>query len=164
MQAQLQTMSGGNERQAYLSSRAPPFNDAAVFIENHVSLGPENQRAVFSGRVNGFVPVEEAKRRDQEVNSMWEQANDDISALFDLMSRVQAKYGRSKASPRLFDAEFRNCTWEEVMAEVQAAADAWKTRSNKDFVTMSLIDKVGQNSRALQTWIEMLPAGDYGAR
>jgi hypothetical protein len=160
------------ERELYLSSRRPPRNDAAVFVENHVALGPESTLAIFSERVDAFVPVEEAKRQDQEAASMWEEANDEINALFDLMAKVQAKFGGNptasaivaKAETQHPSTNLRNCTWNDVMAEVQEAANMWKRRPSRDSKMMGLIDKVGQNSAALEAWIQLLPVGDYGAR
>lgn len=174
MQDRLRNQSAEVERQLYLSSRRPPRNDAAAFVENHVALGPQSPPVVFSERVDAFVPVDEARRHDQEAASMWEEANDDINALFDLIAKVQAKFTNSlpatgtgtlvTAKTSQASANLRNCTWNDVMAEVQTAANMWKQRPSRDSKMMSLIDKVGQNSTALEAWIQLLPMGDYGAR
>jgi hypothetical protein len=172
MQDHFRIQSAEVERQLYLSSRRPPRNDAAVFVENHVALGPQSSLAVFSERFDAFIPVEEAQRHDQEVARMWEEANDEINALFDLMAKVQEKFGGSptatgivaKANTPLPSANLRHCTWNDVMAEVQEAANMWKKRPSRDSKMMGLIDKVGQNSAALEAWIQLLPMGDYGAR
>ncbi|KAH6677900.1 hypothetical protein F5X68DRAFT_278047 [Plectosphaerella plurivora] len=159
------------ERQLYLSSRRPPRNDAAVFVENHVTLGSQPSLAVFSRRVDSFVPVEEAKRHDQKATSMWEEANGEINDLFDLMVQVQAKYtGPVPATTAMVSSKaskppkgLLDCTWNDVMAEVQVSANSWKKRPSRDSRIIGFIDKVGQNSKALEAWIGLLPAGDYGS-
>jgi hypothetical protein len=60
--------------------------------------------------------------------------------------------------------QLRRCNWDEVMAEIQTTAVRWKSSPNKQSKVMVFIDKVGRHSQALQTWLDLLPGGDYGSR
>jgi hypothetical protein len=85
--------------------------------------------------------------------------------LFTLMEQVQNKLDRDAAG---IDAgskvNLRHCDWKAVMGEVGRTAQRWKARPNKHSKVMVFIDKVGRHSVAMETWLGLLPAGDYGSR
>jgi hypothetical protein len=50
------------------------------------------------------------------------------------------------------------------MSEVKATGQRWKTAPSRTARARRCLEKLGQNSEALQAWLGLLPAGDYGAR
>ena len=98
---------------------------------------------------------------------MWKEADKDIQELLRMTEELRKKLTKEKATGNvttLAKEDLRNCTWEEVMGEVEATSTLWRTSTIKSTKTMQYIDKVGQNSEAFQSWLELLPAGDYGSR
>jgi hypothetical protein len=50
------------------------------------------------------------------------------------------------------------------MEEVQTTASRWSTTPKKTSKMMMCLDRLGRNSDAFQSWIQVLPGGDYGSR
>lgn len=90
----------------------------------------------------------------------------EIDKLFALIDQVRAKMDKkspgSLQQPARLD--LRRCTWDQVMGEVHSAATRWSTTPKKSSKIMNCLDKLGQNSAAFKSWLELLPAGDYGSR
>ncbi|KAG5661788.1 hypothetical protein KAF25_004027 [Fusarium avenaceum] len=149
------------QRNLFLSSRdRHPSSEAAVFIENHVALSGQ-QRPVFSERGGGFVSLNEANKQQQESTTLWKEVDEEKERLFELMQQVQKKLSKEHSSEDMID--LRKCSWREVMGQVQKTAQRWKLRPNKQGRTMILIDKLGRHSSALESWLGLLPSGDYGS-
>lgn len=82
-----------------------------------------------------------------------------------MMEKVREKLRKKNfLGNSLTDLDLRHCKWGEVMSEVQMTATSWKTSTTHSTKMMQYIDKVGQNSKAFESWLSLLPAGDYGAR
>ncbi|KAI3391982.1 hypothetical protein diail_6389 [Diaporthe ilicicola] len=126
--------------------RAPPKN-AAVFTE-------------ITDPVHA-----EANKQDQINIEMWKEADEEVNQLFDLIAQVRVKM--DKKSPgshqQRTGLNLRRYTWEQVIGEVQSLATRWSTSSKKSSKMMRCLEKLGQNSGALKSWLELLPAGDYGS-
>ncbi|KAK8112588.1 hypothetical protein PG984_013114 [Apiospora sp. TS-2023a] len=155
----------GGKRKAELSAFTvtPPPDEAVRFIENKIAPSDQTQ-SVFHERVNSFVLVDEAERQDQISADLWKEADEDKEQLFSMMERVREKLKkRGFASNTLADSNLRHCKWGEVMSEVQTTATNWRTSTTHSTKMMHYIDKVGQNSKAFESWLTLLPAGDYGA-
>ncbi|KAK7964339.1 hypothetical protein PG988_011313 [Apiospora saccharicola] len=153
-----------NARQNYLHSRSRhPPDEAVRFIENQIA--PSGQTpSVFHERVNSFVLVDEAERQDQISADLWKEADEEKEQLFSMMEKVREKLKkRGSAGNTLADSNLRHCKWGEVMSEVQATATSWRASTTHSTKMMHYIDKVGQNSKAFESWLTLLPAGDYGA-
>ena len=98
---------------------------------------------------------------------MWKRADEEKEELFRMVEKVREKLTKGKTASNvttLAKVDLRNCKWEEVMTEVEATSTLWRTSTIKSTKTMQYIDRVGQNSEAFQSWLELLPAGDYGSR
>lgn len=81
------------------------------------------------------------------------------------MAQAQQKlYGGKGSRGQTHITNLRKSNWTEVMAEIEATAQKWKASSEKQGKIMIFIDKVGRNSSALQSWLSLLPMGDYGSR
>ncbi|KAI0442771.1 hypothetical protein F4803DRAFT_562076 [Xylaria telfairii] len=93
---------------------------------------------------------------------MWKQADAEKEELFDLIEQVQTKF-EAKGGNRLSGLELRRCKWDQVMLQVQETSSRWKSSPRRTSKAMQCIDKLGQNSEAFQSWLELLPAGDYGS-
>ena len=50
------------------------------------------------------------------------------------------------------------------MSEVKDTGQRWKTAPSRTARARRCIEKLGQDSGALQAWLGLLPAGDYGSR
>ncbi|KAK7912143.1 hypothetical protein PG985_014624 [Apiospora marii] len=153
-----------NARQTYLQSRSRhPPDEAVRFIENQIAPSGQAQ-SVFHERVDSFVLVDEAERQDQISADLWKEADEEKEQLFSMMEKVREKL-KKKSSPgsTLADLDLRHCKWGEVMSEVQITATGWRTSTTHSAKMMQYIDKVGQNSKAFESWLTLLPAGDYGA-
>ncbi|KIL88242.1 hypothetical protein FAVG1_08321 [Fusarium avenaceum] len=149
------------QRNLFLSSRdRHPSSEAAVFIENHVALSGQ-QRPIFSERGGGFVSLNEANKQQQESTALWKEVDEEKERLFELMQQVQKKLSKEQSSEDMVD--LRKCSWREVMGQVQKTAQRWKLRPNKQGRTMVFIDKLGRHSSALESWLGLLPSGDYGS-
>lgn len=98
--------------------------------------------------------------------AMWKEADEEINQLFALMVQVCEKMDRksSGSHKQLTSLNLRQCTWEQVMGEVQSLATRWSTSPKKSSKMMICLEKLGQNSDAFKSWLELLPAGDYGSR
>ncbi|KAI0453850.1 hypothetical protein F5B21DRAFT_478091 [Xylaria acuta] len=150
------------ERSQFLMSRArTPIDAAARFVETRIVASGQSD-AVYSERGGNFVTVQQGKREEQISAEMWKQADAEKEELFDLIEQVQNKF-EDKGSRRLSGLELRRCKWDQVMIQVQETSSRWKSSPRRTSRAMQCIDKLGSNSEALQSWLELLPAGDYGA-
>ncbi|KAJ4003192.1 hypothetical protein NW752_011633 [Fusarium irregulare] len=153
-----------HQRAAFLAAcdRHPP-NQAITYMENNVAV-PGQPLPIFSERANGFVTLNEARLQQSESNARWNEVRGEMEDLFKLMEQVQKKLDRDTAGN---DAEtkinLRKCDWKAVMGEVARTAQQWKSRPNKQGKVMVFIDKIGRHSGALETWLGILPMGDYGS-
>ncbi|KAI0410963.1 hypothetical protein F5X98DRAFT_358392 [Xylaria grammica] len=93
---------------------------------------------------------------------MWKQADEEKEELFDLIEQLQTKFD-GKGSSSHSGLELRRCKWDQVMVQVQETSNRWKTSPRRTSRAMKCIDRLGQNSEAFKSWLELLPAGDYGA-
>jgi hypothetical protein len=93
---------------------------------------------------------------------LWKNADDEKNKLFDLVERAQIKLNKSKGPHK--SSNLRSCKWEEVMSEVAATGQRWKTAPSRTAKARRCIEKLGEDSGALQAWLGLLPAGDYGSR
>jgi hypothetical protein len=96
---------------------------------------------------------------------LWDQANEEKDKLLNLMKDVQAKLDKNKssssASARI---DLSQCTWNQVMQEVQRMASQRSTSPKKSSKVARYISELGRNSDAFRSWLEILPGGDYGSR
>lgn len=166
--------------------RAPPTN-AAVFTEiNNPALGAPAPVHIES--LDRFGPVAEARKQNQiklghsklvrfiatRANltycfrsvEMWKEADDEVNQLFNLMDQVREKMNRKSMSSHQHrtSLNLRKCNWEQVMGEVQSLATLWSTSSRRSSKMMRCLEKLGKGSDAFKSWLELLPAGDYGSR
>lgn len=97
---------------------------------------------------------------------LWAEVNEEKEQLFNLMEEVQKKLLKRKADTGYAreEVDLRLCSWSDDLAETQKTAQQWKARPEKQEKTMIFINKVGTRSAALQTWLGLLPTGDYGSR
>ncbi|KAI8944576.1 hypothetical protein F4801DRAFT_594847 [Xylaria longipes] len=93
---------------------------------------------------------------------MWKQADVEKEELFELIEQVQAKFD-GKESNRLSGLELRRCKWDQVMLQIQETSSRWKSSPRRTSRAMQCINKLGENSEAFRSWLELLPDGDYGA-
>ncbi|KAF5720097.1 hypothetical protein FMUND_4381 [Fusarium mundagurra] len=151
-------------RELFLSARdRHPPNEAARYIENNIAL-PGQPLPVFSEHANGFVSLDEARQEREESASKWKEIQQEIEALFAVMEQVQKKLDQNKTDQKYSTkVDLRQCNWKVVMGEVEKTAQLWKSRPNKQSKIMVFVDKVGRHSEALEKWLALLPAGDYGS-
>ncbi|KAI9903641.1 hypothetical protein N3K66_000170 [Trichothecium roseum] len=121
--------------------------------ETHPALAEGDGGFGSPSEANGGAPLYSA--------DMWKEIDEEKDRLFDLMYKVQQKLVKDQTGQDAID--LRTCNWAQVMAQVQMTGTRWKSRPSKQGKTMVFIDKVGQNSSALQSWLGLLPAGDYGS-
>jgi hypothetical protein len=95
-------------------------------------------------------------------SALWKEVDEEKERLFELMQQVQKKLSKEQSSEDIVD--LRKCNWREVMGQVQKTAQRWKLRPNRQGRTMVFIDKLGRHSSALESWLGLLPSGDYGSR
>ncbi|KAH8669871.1 hypothetical protein BGZ61DRAFT_399325 [Ilyonectria robusta] len=154
----------GTERQDFLINRARlPSSDVAVFLENRVSI-PGQPGPVFVDRLDRVETLEEALNQETISKELWKQANDEKDRLFALMEQVRARLDKKLTSSIQSEhLDLRCCTWDRVMEEVQTTASRWSTTPKKTSKMMMCLDRLGRNSDAFQSWIQVLPGGDYGS-
>ncbi|KAF5717843.1 hypothetical protein FGLOB1_1951 [Fusarium globosum] len=152
------------QRELFLSARdRHPPNEAARYVENNIAL-PGQPRPVFSERANGFVSLDEARQQQEESASKWKEIQEEIEALFAVMEQVQKKLDQNKTGQKYgTKVDLRQCNWKVVLGEVEKTAQLWKSRPSKQSKIMVFVDKVGRHSEALEKWLALLPAGDYGS-
>lgn len=97
---------------------------------------------------------------------MWKEADEEITQLFALIATVRAKMDKKSSSGQMQRANvnLRQCTWEQVLGEVQSLSTRWSTSPKKASKSMVYLERIGKNSDALKCWLELLPEGDYGSR
>lgn len=150
-----------NDREEYLRSRTRhPRNEAARFVENNMVLA-DQPTPVYSERRDSFTRIPDAAQDNKISIELWKEADEEKEQLFATMERVRTKLAK-KGNVDKEALNLRSCKWEQVMQEVQMTATDWKT-SAKNSKTMLCIDKVGRNSDAFASWLELLPGGDYGS-
>ncbi|KAI0812813.1 hypothetical protein GGR55DRAFT_637974 [Xylaria sp. FL0064] len=150
------------ERSQFLVSRSRvPTDEAARFVEARVVVSRQSD-AVYSERGGNFVTVQEGKREEEISIEMWKQADAEKERLFDLIEQVQKKI-EDRGNSRLSSMELRRCTWDQVMVQIRETSLLWKNSSRRSSRAMRCIDKLGQNSEAFKSWLDLLPDGDYGA-
>ncbi|KAK1987588.1 hypothetical protein LZ30DRAFT_579789 [Colletotrichum cereale] len=98
---------------------------------------------------------------------MWKEVDGEKERLFALMLQVQEKMSKKKNGARhiqpLAENDLRQCSWSQVLNEVDKTAERWKGNPDKESKAMVFIDKIGKYSGALETWLGLLPMGDYGS-
>jgi hypothetical protein len=94
---------------------------------------------------------------------LWKTAETEKKKLFDLMEQVQAKLSK-KSKGQYQPLDLSTCKWGDVMSEVQETSQKWKSMPGNMAKARKCLETLGQDSGAFQTWLELLPAGDYGAR
>jgi len=59
----------------------------------------------------------------------------------------------------------KNCTWMEVMQEIDKITNYYKVERTKGAVgsIRNVIRKLQDNAKDFQPWINLLPSGDYGS-
>lgn len=97
---------------------------------------------------------------------MWKEADEEVEQLFDLVEQFRVKIDKKSPSSHQQRASInlRQCTWEQVMGEVQSLATRWSTSPKRSSKMMRCLKTLGQNSDAFKSWLELLPDGDYGSR
>jgi len=93
---------------------------------------------------------------------LWSQVDGEKERLFLLMEQVQKKL-QNKSEGRTVTADLRCCKWDQVMQEVHQTADGWAVASKKSSKVATHLDKIRQNAAAFESWLDLLPAGDYGS-
>ncbi|KAI0427952.1 hypothetical protein F5Y09DRAFT_314759 [Xylaria sp. FL1042] len=152
----------GPDRSQFLISRSRvPTDEAARFVEARVVLSGQSD-AVYSERGGNFVTVQEGEKQEKISIEMWKQVDTEKERLFDLIEQVQKKI-KDQGNSRLSSMELRHCTWDQVMVQVKETSLLWKSSSRRSSRAMRCIDKLGQNSEAFKSWLDLLPDGDYGA-
>lgn len=98
--------------------------------------------------------------------AMWKEADEEVNQLFALMVQVREKMDRKcpEGHKQRTSLNLRQCTWEQVMVEVQSLTTRWSTSPKRSSKMMISLEKLGQNSDVFKSWLELLPAGDYGSR
>ncbi|KAF3025095.1 hypothetical protein E8E14_014568 [Neopestalotiopsis sp. 37M] len=148
-------------REAYLSSRLRhPTSEAIRFVENRISVSGQ-PNPVYCEQLDAYVSVSEAVKQDQISADLWRQADSEKEKLFGLIEKVQAKLSKKEADQS--SSNIRSCRWGDVLSQVQDTAVQWSTTPNRTSQAMLSINKVGRNSAVFESWLELLPAGDYGA-
>lgn len=167
--------------------RGPPTNAAAFTEINNPALGAPAPVHIES--LDRFGSVSEARKQYQIklghpklVNfpaeklsltnwhfwsvEMWKEADEAVNQLFNLMAQVREKLDRKSPSSQKHrtSLSFRQFTWEQVIGEVQSLATQWSTSQKRSSKMMKCLEKLGKNSDAFKSWLELLPAGDYGSR
>ncbi|SPN98696.1 uncharacterized protein DNG_01740 [Cephalotrichum gorgonifer] len=105
-----------------------------------------------------------ARLADTERKALWKEVDAEKEQLFELMQQVQVNLRLQSGQVDAADNfNLRECNWREVLGEVQRTAQRWKNRPSKQGKTMVFIDKMGRNSSALESWLGLLPMGDYGS-
>ncbi|TQN67962.1 hypothetical protein CSHISOI_07486 [Colletotrichum shisoi] len=98
---------------------------------------------------------------------MWAEVDEEKERLFALMIQVQGKISKRKNGDRqvqaLSETDLRQCSWGQVLTEVDKTAERWKGGPDKESKTMVFIDRIGKYSSALEAWLGLLPMGDYGS-
>ncbi|KAI1328143.1 hypothetical protein F5Y16DRAFT_166596 [Xylariaceae sp. FL0255] len=150
------------ERAQFLMARPRvPTDEAARFVENRVIVASQPD-AIYSERSGRFITLEEGKDEERISAEMWQQADEEKEELFKLMEQVRAKF-EDKSNSSLGAVDLRRCKWEQVMQEVRSTELKWKTSPRRTSRAMQCLDKLGRNSEAFESWLELLPAGDYGS-
>ncbi|KAI0157022.1 hypothetical protein GGR57DRAFT_78043 [Xylariaceae sp. FL1272] len=150
------------ERTQFLLTRPRvPTDDAARFVENRVVV-QERPRAVYSERCGRFITLQEGQREEQASAEMWKEADGEMQRLFLLLGEVRAKFD-NKIGYGIGELDLHQCRWEQVMDQVNEAGYRWKTSPARSSRAMQCIEKLGQNSEAFESWLGLLPAGDYGS-
>lgn len=95
---------------------------------------------------------------------LWKQAEAEKTQIFELIAKVQEKmqkkYGKTNQA---LTTNARSATWSQVLGQVAITAQQW-SESRKTSNVSVFLDRIGRNSEAFQTWLQVLPSGDYGAR
>ncbi|KAK1990113.1 hypothetical protein LX36DRAFT_740652 [Colletotrichum falcatum] len=98
---------------------------------------------------------------------MYSEVDDEKERLFALMLQVQEKLSKKRDGGRqirpITESDLRQCSWGQVLNEVDTTAERWKGSPDKASKTMVFIDRIGRYSGALETWLGLLPMGDYGS-
>jgi hypothetical protein len=96
---------------------------------------------------------------------MWTQADAEKAQLLNLIEKVQAKLDKrySTNSGSVISTDLRSATWSQVLAQVNETSRRW-SESRKTTNMSVFLEKIGRNSDTFQTWLQVLPQGDYGSR
>ena len=94
---------------------------------------------------------------------MWARADIEKNKMFQRMMVVRAKLVM-KGQRQYAAVDLRKYSWEQVMTEVNETAQSSKPLPGSAKLLKQCLDKVGENADTFESWLSLLPAGDYGAR
>ncbi|RDL36240.1 Uncharacterized protein BP5553_06852 [Venustampulla echinocandica] len=133
----------------------PATNASAEFILNSIALAESSQ---YVAELDRFVPLPEAQRHEDAILRLWEDSSVEKAKLFGAMEQLSQK-SRDHETPKTAATELRNCTWEQVIKEVQVAGNAYNNGGKIKRIFRGMCD----NAAVFENWLSLLPDGDYGA-
>ena len=93
---------------------------------------------------------------------MWQKADTDLTKLLEILGKAQSKLNK-KEKGQFFQLNPQNCQWIDVMSEVKTTAQSFKMSTNAPSKAQGCIEKLGQYSETFESWLGLLPSGDYGS-
>ncbi|KAH8885481.1 hypothetical protein GQ53DRAFT_728957 [Thozetella sp. PMI_491] len=157
-----------DDRATFLLNRARhPRNEAAVFMETRV-LVADQPAPVYIEALNRFAPPQEARQQEEirqvASNELWKQANDEKEKLFALMEQVRTKLAKQDSTNvQAIKHDLRKCTWDQVLQDVQGLTSRWASTTKKSSKMMKCLGMLKENSEVFESWLDLLPNGDYGS-
>ncbi|KAL3420931.1 hypothetical protein PVAG01_07376 [Phlyctema vagabunda] len=138
-------------------------SDVALFVKNRIVLPDTEPPIIFVPAANKFLTVEDAGNRERISAEMWAGANIEKEKLFQKMELVRAKLIQNGQREYTI-IDLHKCSWEQVMFEVKENIQSSRSLPGKCQKMRQCLDKFGDNADIFQSWLQLLPTGDYGAR
>ena len=92
---------------------------------------------------------------------MFSNAHEELQSLKDAILHYQTKSNPDfQHSSEITDSRI---SWDHVKEAVEAVRASEDGRDNKSMSTRRLCNKIVENVSSFETWLELLPSGDYGA-
>lgn len=141
-------------------------NLPADYIQEHMEDNDLNSAIVspplkFAARINSFATSEINDELESEEDSLFSGAREELQLLQATIVQYQQKTDPDSSS--MIKANETSSPWQDIREAVKVAKiredgedkDSWSARDS--------CDKIIDNISTFETWLDLLPGGDYGA-
>ncbi|KAL9119792.1 MAG: hypothetical protein Q9187_003655 [Circinaria calcarea] len=139
--------------------RRRPKDIPARFIETNVALSRDFE---YVESLRTFMSGSDAREHEQKIKTLWDDTRQQKDALFGAMKEFQNNL--AKKDPSIIAIDLKTCSWPDVMREFNRAQQYHKEKTWSRYKPISqYLRAFGAKAQFLGQWVELLPAGDYGA-
>ncbi|CAD6587129.1 MAG: hypothetical protein ASARMPREDX12_002758 [Alectoria sarmentosa] len=115
----------------------------------------------YVARINSFATSETNEELESEEDSLFSGAREELQLLEEAIFQYQQKTDPDASS--VVEISDTANPWKDVREAVKSAKDREDGQDNDSWSARDSCDKIVDNISTFETWLDLLPGGDYGA-